>query len=72
MSEQHAPETRPTPPATGHTEVDGALAGLAGLSGMPVAEQLERLSAAHEVLARVLDTSREQVDSPMPGTRPQR
>ena len=58
------------PPVTGNRVVDAALADLAGVSEAPVAEQLDRLGAAHEVLVQVLETSRDTVQTPIPGVRP--
>ncbi|BAK34754.1 hypothetical protein MLP_17400 [Microlunatus phosphovorus NM-1] len=43
-------------PATGLTEVDEALAGLADLGRRPVSEHPEALSAVHEVLHQTLQT----------------
>lgn len=58
------------PPHTGNRLIDAALGDLAGLESAPVAEQLVRLGAAHEVLAMVLETSRDAVQTPIPGVRP--
>lgn len=65
--------TRPTqpvdgPPVTGHSQIDTALAALAGLEELDATEQLDRLSGAHEVLVRVLKTSRQTIPMPKPGT----
>lgn len=46
------------PPLTGDRSIDSALAELAGREELSVAEQLEQLSAAHEVLVQVLENSR--------------
>lgn len=55
------------PPLTGHGTIDQALADLGDLSRFSAAEQLERLTVAQEVLSRVLETSRESVQTPIPG-----
>lgn len=59
------------PPITGNRLIDAALADLATGHDQPVAEQLERLTAAHEVLVQVLETSRDAVQTPIPGVRQQ-
>ncbi len=43
------------PPQTGDEAIDEALLGLADLSGAPLADQHERLTAAHETLQSALD-----------------
>ena len=58
------------PPVTGNRLIDAALSDLSTTSALPVAEQLERLTAAHEVLVQVLETSRDAVQTPIPGVRP--
>lgn len=68
MTETPNPEQQP--PVTGNRVVDAALADLTGLEQASVGEQLERLSAAHEVLVQVLETSRDAVQTPIPGVRP--
>lgn len=61
-----APST-PAPPTTGMAAVDAALAEVADLSQVPLDEHHDRLQAAQEVLARVLETSRDQLQAPIPG-----
>lgn len=71
MDEPQA-ETTDLPPVTGNQLIDSALAGLAGSDRLPVDEQLERLSAAHDALAQVLESSRNGgLPMPNPGSRPQ-
>ncbi|MDR0415934.1 MAG: hypothetical protein LBH76_01195 [Propionibacteriaceae bacterium] len=43
------------PPLTGHGAIDAALAAVADLDGLDVAEHPERLAAAHAALRAVLD-----------------
>lgn len=67
------PETAPgprdgEPPVTGNRLVDGVLAELAGVDALPVGERLERLTAAQQGLAEILDGTR--AESPDPGRRP--
>ncbi len=74
MSEQPEAVAAPTldePPVTGNRLIDAALGDLAGAPEQPVAERLERLTAAHEVLVQVLETSRDAVQTPIPGVRQQ-
>ena len=56
------------PPVTGNRLVDGGLAELAGVDALPVGERLERLTAAQQGLAEILDGTR--AESPDPGRRP--
>ena len=56
------------PPVTGNRLVDGVLAELAGVDALPVGERLERLTAAQQGLAEILDGTR--AESPDPGRRP--
>lgn len=56
------------PPVTGNRLVDGVLAELAGVGALPVGERLERLTAAQQGLAEILDGTR--AESPDPGRRP--
>lgn len=64
-------EATPTePPVTGNRLIEAALADLAGHEELPVAEQLTKLSGAHEVLVQVLETSRDTVQTPILGMRP--
>lgn len=56
------------PPVTGNCLVDGVLAELAGVDALPVGERLERLTAAQQGLAEILDGTR--AESPDPGRRP--
>ena len=56
------------PPVTGNRLVDGVLAELAGVDALPVGERLERLTAARQGLAEILDGTR--AESPDPGRRP--
>lgn len=51
--------------------IEQALAELEGLDALPLAEQLDRLSATQDVLAGVLERSRdsEGVQAPIPGVR---
>lgn len=53
------------PPVTGNRLVDGVLAELAGVDALPVGERLERLTAAQQGLAEILDGTR--AESPDPG-----
>lgn len=57
------------PPATGQPLIDAALAELAGIQQRPVSEQLEALTAAQEVLAQVLQSSRDPSQSHIPEIR---
>lgn len=57
MTEQHEliePDL-PEAPVTGNPRVDRAVASVADLADLPVAEQHDRLTAAHESLHRALD-----------------
>lgn len=56
------------PPVTGNRLVDGVLAELSGVDALPVGERLERLTAAQQGLAEILDGTR--AESPDPGRRP--
>ncbi|WP_455130931.1 hypothetical protein [Propionibacterium acidifaciens] len=56
------------PPVTGNRLVDGVLAELAGVDALPVGERLERLTAAQQGLAEILDGTR--AESPDPGRLP--
>lgn len=56
------------PSVTGNRLVDGVLAELAGVDALPVGERLERLTAAQQGLAEILDGTR--AESPDPGRRP--
>lgn len=49
-----------TVPSAAQTEVDAALAEVADLSDVPLAEHHTRLERAHEVLHGVLNRAREQ------------
>lgn len=70
MSEARVePSVTDTAPLTGNRLIDAALADLAGSEQAPVGEQLTRLTAAHEVLVQVLETSRDAVQTPIPGVR---
>jgi hypothetical protein len=58
------------PPVTGNRIIDSALAALAGTQQLTVTEQLQRLGAAHETLADVLESSRSAaIPMPKPQTR---
>ena len=67
MTEQPQPASEA--PITGQPQIDAALAGLAGLAQLDATEQLSRLGAAHEVLVRVLETSRQPIPAPRPVTQ---
>lgn len=54
-------------PVTGNRLVDQALTEVAALDELPLAEHHDRLSAAQDVLAGVLDSSRQAVQTPIPG-----
>ena len=56
-------------PVTGHVAIDAALAEVSDLTEVPVGEHYQRLLAAQEVLAQVLDTSRDTVQTPNPGVQ---
>ncbi|WP_341727873.1 hypothetical protein [Brooklawnia sp.] len=59
------------PPLTGNRIIDAVLADLAEADQLSVSDQLQRLSAAHEVLAGVLESSRAgAIPMPRPGARP--
>ncbi|RLP06771.1 hypothetical protein [Propionibacterium australiense] len=49
------------PPVTGNRLVDEVLAGLGDLDELPVGERLERLTAAQQGLAEILDGTRAQL-----------
>lgn len=49
----------PAAPVTGNAQVDRAVAEVADVSDLPLAEQHERLVAAHESLHRALDAEGE-------------
>ncbi|HET9129274.1 MAG TPA: hypothetical protein VFN73_14410 [Propionibacteriaceae bacterium] len=67
--EQGLPEPPPLaePPQTGNQVIDSALRELADLSEQPVGLHHDRLQAVQEVLSQVLATSRDAVQSPIPG-----
>lgn len=75
MTEQTPEAARvPEPPQTGNAVIDQALAELVGLQETDVAQHHDRLSAAQDVLTGVLETSRNAVQTPIPGVlrpRPQ-
>lgn len=54
------------PPSTGNAVVDRALAEVADLSEVDLAEHHERLSGAQDVLTGVLESSRNAVQTPIP------
>ncbi len=54
------------PPVTGNPAVDEALAAAVAPDAGP-AGMLTRLTGVHERLAKVLETSREDVQAPIPG-----
>lgn len=60
-----ARSTSDGPPITGEPLIDAVLADLEGSEQQPVAEQLSRLRAAHEALARVLEVSRDGAQPPL-------
>lgn len=61
-----------TPLVTGNRIIDAALAELTDIDRLPVDDRLQRLAAAHEVLAGVLDSSRTgAIPMPNPEARPQ-
>lgn len=70
MTDQPPAPTLDSPPVTGNRLIDAALADLAGAAPRPAAEELIRLGAAHDVLVQVLETSRDAVQTPIPGVRP--
>ena len=47
---------RPGPPSTATDQIDGALAGLDGLSDLPVAEHVARFDAVHSALTNALSS----------------
>ncbi|MEL4357380.1 MULTISPECIES: hypothetical protein [unclassified Luteococcus] len=68
MTEQDAENPRlPDPPRTGNAVIDQALAELVGLQESDVAGHHDRLAAAQDVLTGVLETSRNAVQTPIPG-----
>ena len=54
------------PPGTGNAVVDRALAEVADLSEVDLAEHHERLSGAQDVLTGVVESSRIAVQKPIP------
>lgn len=56
-----------TPPATGHAEVDAALATLTDLEESSPEEQRERLASAHAVLHGVLQEPAAGAPPAVPG-----
>ena len=73
MNDDEQPGTVPAaPPVTGNAVIDQALREVHDLSDVPVGQHHDRLSAAHDVLSGVLDSSRGAVQTPIPGVlRPQ-
>ncbi|HSN43342.1 MAG TPA: hypothetical protein VLR88_04720 [Propionibacteriaceae bacterium] len=57
------------PPHTGNALIDSALEEFGTLADLPPAEHHDRLSAVQDVLASVLESSREAVQTPIPGVR---
>ena len=55
------------PPVTHNRVVDQAMSELAGLADAPLEAHHDRLSAAQDVLASVLEDSRGAVQTPIPG-----
>jgi hypothetical protein len=51
------PPAEAPPPVTGEAAVDEAMAGLADLGSIPVADHHERLARAHEALHQVMHPS---------------
>lgn len=70
MSEADLAAVPDTPPVTGDALIDAALGELKGSESLPVDEQLIRLSAAHELLTRVLHGSPGAGQAPVPGVQP--
>lgn len=54
-------------PSTGNTIVDRALSEVADLSEVGLGEHHDRLSAVQDVLTGVLESSRNAVQTPIPG-----
>lgn len=69
MSEPVVEPALNDPPTTGNRVIDAALAELIGTEHASVAEQLAALAGAHEVLVQVLETSRDAVQTAIPGVR---
>lgn len=69
MSEPADPNAPTRPPVTGNAVIDSALEEFGRLADVPPAEHHDRLSALQDVLASVLDSSREAVQTPIPGVR---
>ncbi|MGO1973208.1 MAG: hypothetical protein ACTH2Q_09655 [Propionibacteriaceae bacterium] len=61
MSEQHelTEPALPEAPVTGNARVDRAVSSVADLADLRVAEQHDRLTAAHEALHQALDAEDE-------------
>ena len=55
-------ETTAPAPLTGVETIDAALAGLADLDGLPLAEQYAQLRTAQSVLAEALDSEVAETD----------
>lgn len=52
---------------TGNAVIDAALVELGTLADIPLADHHDRLAAVQDVLAGVLESSREAVQTPIPG-----
>lgn len=57
-------------PVTGHPAIDAATAALGDLREVDLAEHPDRLQAVQDVLASVLDASRDTAQPPIPGVPP--
>lgn len=66
MTEPAPPEVRPRP-VTGNAVIDAALVELGTLADIPLADHHDRLAAVQDVLTGVLESSREAVQTPIPG-----